>query len=177
MRRKHVYSLAVLLLCGLLAGCAVVSGEATEPDPGFVTVEVAGVGLDPRTQSPVVLLQDPTTERVVPIWVGVAEGEAIARSLHGIEMPRPMTHDLLATLVQRLGARVEEVVIHEQREGTYYGMIRLRNSARGRPIELDSRPSDGLALALRTGAPIRVARALLRDSLEDAPPPPPAATT
>jgi uncharacterized protein len=172
MRRAPASGSLVLLICSLLAGCGVPAGESLQPDPALATVEVAAVGVDPRTQSPVVLLRDPESERVMPIWIGTAEAEAIARSLHGVEMPRPMTHDLLASMLQSLGARVEEVVIREQRQGTYYGVIRLRNGTRRDPIEIDSRPSDGLALALRTGASIRVARSLLVDSLEDAPPPP-----
>jgi uncharacterized protein len=160
-----------LLLCAFLAGCAMSPGEALQPDPALAVVEVAGVGLDPRTQTPVVLLREAETERVVPIWIGTAEAEAIARSLEGIEMPRPMTHDLLATVVRSLGGRVEEVVIRELREGTYYGVIRVVNGERGERIEIDSRPSDGVALALRTGASIRVARSLFVDSLEDAAPP------
>jgi uncharacterized protein len=173
MLRSHASRLCVLAVVTLVAGCGMPAGESLQPDPAFATVEVAGVAMDPRTGSPVVLLRDPTSERVVPIWIGVPEAEAIARALDGIDMPRPMTHDLLASTVRRLGARVEEVVIREQREGTYYGVIRLANGARGDRVELDSRPSDGVALALRTGAPIRVARTLLMDSLDDASPPPP----
>jgi uncharacterized protein len=170
MLRRRTIPLFLLLLPPA-GGCGVPAGEALQPDPAFTTVEVAGVAVDPRTQSPVVLLREPASERAVPIWIGVAEAEAIARSLHGVEMPRPMTHDLLASTIRGLGGEVEEVLIREQRDGTYYGLIRLRNGRRGAPIEIDSRPSDGVALALRTGAPIRVARSLLLDSLEDAAPP------
>lgn len=171
MNRNVGPALYALVLSGLLSGCGISSGEALQPDPALAEVEVAGVGIDPRTQTPVVLLREPSSERIVPIWVGVPEAEAISRALNRVEMPRPMTHDLLASLVTSLGARVEEVVIHELRDGTYYGAIRLRNGARGERIEVDSRPSDGLALALRTGAAIRVARILLVDSLEEATPP------
>ncbi len=153
----------ILLLSLLVASCALPASESAVPDPAYATVEVAGVGVDSQTESPVVLLRDPASSQAIPIWIGVAEAEAIARALHGVAMPRPMTHDLLASTVERLGARVEEVVIVEAKEGTYYGVIRLVTSARARRIELDSRPSDGVALALRTGAPIRVARSLLRD--------------
>jgi uncharacterized protein len=170
MHRNRAPRLAVLLALCLVAACAVPAGETRQPDPALATVEVASVAIDPRTQSPVVLLSDPTTGRVVPIWIGVAEAEAIVRSLHGVAVPRPMTHDLLANTVRRLGARVEEVVIYEQREGTYYGLIRLSNGSR-KAVEIDSRPSDGVALALRTGAPIRVARSLLLESPEEATPP------
>jgi uncharacterized protein len=166
------------LVAGLfLAGCAVPAGESRQPDPGLATVEVAAVAVDPRTQSPVVLLRDPATDRVVPIWVGVPEAEAIRRALDGVAVPRPMTHDLLASAIRGLGARVEEVAITQQRGGTYYGVIRLVTNGGRERIEIDSRPSDGMALALRTGARIRVARELLLDSLEEAEPPPPVQTT
>ncbi|CAN5505041.1 hypothetical protein BH24GEM3_BH24GEM3_00760 [soil metagenome] len=170
MRRSRAASLAALLLCGSISACAVPTGEPVQPDPAFTTVEIAGLGVDPQSRSPIVLLREPGTERVVPIWIGISEAEAIARSLEGIETPRPMTHDLLASTVEGLGARVEEVVILEQREGIYYGVIRLATGARGRRVEIDSRPSDGLALALRTGAPIRVARALFMETPEQRPP-------
>ncbi len=170
MRRNRAVACFALLLCGLLAACAVPTGESIQPDSAFTTVEIAGVGVDPQSRSPIVLLREPGTERVVPIWIGISEAEAIARSLEGIETPRPMTHDLLASTVSGLGARVEEVVILEQREGIYYGVIRLATGTRGRRVEIDSRPSDGLALAVRTGAPIRVARSLFMESPDERPP-------
>lgn len=173
MRRSRSDWAFALLLCAWLPGCAVMASESMEPDPSFATVEVAGVGLDPRTQTPVVLLRDPASEQVVPIWIGMPEAEAIARSLEGVETPRPMTHDLFANTVQRLGARIDEVVINQQREGTYYGVIRLTTGAGANRIEIDSRPSDGLALALRTGAAIRVARDLFVDTPPEARPTPP----
>jgi bifunctional DNase/RNase len=93
--------------------------------------------------------------------VGAAEAQAIALALHGIVVPRPMTHDLMADLLAELGAEVEEVVVHDLRENTYFGTVRLRAAGEEKAREIDSRPSDALALALRTDAPIRVARRLL----------------
>jgi uncharacterized protein len=170
MLRTRGSRLAVLLLACVVAACATNTGGGVQPDPDLVTVEVAAVATDPRTGTPVVLLREPASERMVPIWIGAPEADAISRALHGVEVPRPMTHDLLASTVQGLGARVEEVVIHEQRAGTYYGVIRIATGARGR-VEIDSRPSDGVALALRTGAPIRVSRSLFVDSPEHTAPP------
>lgn len=176
MFRNRTASLfTALLLYGFLAACAVPTGETIQPDSAFTTVEIAGLGVDPQSRSPIVLLREPGTERVVPIWIGLSEAEAIARAMEGIETPRPMTHDLLASTVAGLGARVEEVVILEQRGGIYYGVIRLATSARGRRVEIDSRPSDGLALAVRTGAPIRVARALFMETPDERPQPRPTA--
>jgi uncharacterized protein len=172
--RRPVAAAVPLLL--VLAACARPANDPRMPDPSLATVEVATVAVDPRTQTPVVLLQDPETERIVPIWIGLPEAEAIARSLEGVSVPRPMTHDLLASVIAGLGGRVVEVVILEQRGGTYYGSVRLIRSGGNERVDLDARPSDAMALALRTGAPIRVARELLLDSLEDATPPPPAPT-
>jgi bifunctional DNase/RNase len=151
----------VLLLAGLVSGCAGDEGAAD----GMVAVEVVTVTLDPASQAPVVLLRDPETGQVLPIWVGLPEAQAITRALHGLTTPRPMTHDLLATLVRDLSAEVTEVQVHELRGETFHGRIRLRVRG-GRMHDLDSRPSDAMALALRVGAPIRVPRALLGDPPE-----------
>jgi bifunctional DNase/RNase len=126
-----------------------------------VTAEIATVGIDGITASPIVLLRDLSTGRVVPIWVGLAEAQAIARGLAGMKMPRPMTHDLMADLVTKLDAKVEEVRIDNLSEGTYYGSLLLRVEGRAKPLLVDTRPSDGLALALRTGATIRIARSVI----------------
>jgi uncharacterized protein len=162
----------VALAAVALAGCTPAAGGTLQADPGFVDVEVAGVALDRTLQTPIVLLRERGGERMVPLWVGIPEAEAIGRALEGIAMPRPMTHDLLANTIRGLGATVEEVVITEQREGTYYGVIRLTTHGGRERLEIDSRPSDGMALALRTGARIRVARDLLVESPQETRPPP-----
>jgi uncharacterized protein len=176
MRRRTFSRIRLALLVAVVHGCAVAAKESPELDHAFPTVEVTGVAVDPSTQMPIVLLREPESGRVVPIWIGLPEAEAIARAIEGVTPPRPMTHDLLASTVSSLGGRVDEVIISQQRAGTYYGVIRLTSGGRDR-VEIDSRPSDGLALALRTGATIRVARDLLLDSLDDAPPPPRALPT
>jgi len=138
--------------------------ESTGAGPELVAAELVTVGVDLRMRAPVVLLRDTGSERVVPIWVGVAEAQAIARSLHGVNMPRPMTHDLMAELLLQSNVTVEEIVVNELREGTYYGLVRLRMGENDERREVDSRPSDALALALRTGAAIRVAESILEES-------------
>lgn len=139
--------------------------DAAPPPPAaegdLLSAEVATVGWDGITDSPIVLLRELSTGRVVPIWVGLAEARAIASALLGVEYPRPMTHDLMADLVSKLAAKLEEVRIHDVREGTYYGLLQLRVDGRDDPLLVDTRPSDGLALALRTGAAIRVSRGVL----------------
>jgi bifunctional DNase/RNase len=153
-----------LPLLGLAVSCAAASSRQADRSDDFVTVELAQVGMDLTRGSPVVLLRDPVSGQVLPILVGLPEAHAIARALHGIAVPRPMTHDLLAGLVRELGAEVIEVQVHDVRDGTYHGRIRLRSNGDTALREVDSRPSDALALALRLHTPIRVRRTLLRDA-------------
>lgn len=128
-------------------------------------VEVATVGWDRLGSAPVVLLREPETGQLVPIWVGVAEARAIAAALHEVEYPRPMTHDLMADLLVRLDAHLDELLIHDLVNGTYLGMLRLSKERNGgAPLLVDTRPSDGMALALRAGATIRVAQKILDDT-------------
>jgi bifunctional DNase/RNase len=127
----------------------------------FVSVELSTVGLDGRTGTPIALLRDPESGSVLPIWIGPAEAQAIALALHGVIVPRPMTHDLMASLLSTLRAEVDEVVVHDLRNNTYFGTVRLRVDGEKKLRDVDSRPSDAMALALRTGAPIRVARKIL----------------
>lgn len=155
-----------------LGACTTAAGTAQESTGGetsaneLVLVELATVGMDMASQAPVVLLREGHTGKVVPIWVGLPEAQAILRGLLGIEMPRPMTHDLLASLLGELGAELEEVAVHDLRDGTYYAELRLRMNGGTETRQVDSRPSDALALALRAGAPIRVSTALLEEPPE-----------
>ncbi len=143
-------------------GCPPAAEEAGTVDT-LTPVELATVGMDLTQHAPVVLLREPTSGRILPIWVGVSEAESILGVMFGIEMPRPMTHDLLISVIQDLGASVEEVLVHAVRANTYIGGIRLRIGDEEEIREIDSRPSDALALAIRTDAPIRVAEGLLAD--------------
>ncbi len=127
----------------------------------LVIVELSTVGLDRAAGAPIVLLRDPESGRILPIWIGPAEAQAIALALHGVQVPRPMTHDLMASLLSEMGARVEEVRVHDLRNGTYFATVRLHVGGDNPLRDVDSRPSDALALALRTDAPIRVARRIL----------------
>lgn len=147
------------VLVGLAAVTpATAQNGAREPD--LVTVEVTTVGVGVTSGAHVVVLHDPASEKAMPVWIGDAEAEAIARSLYEIATPRPMTHDLLAQAIRSLGATVTEVRVRDSRNGVYLGAVSLRTQD-AKSVELDSRPSDAVALALRTGAPIRVARHLL----------------
>jgi bifunctional DNase/RNase len=133
-------------------------------DGDYLPAEIATIGWDALAQSPIVLLRDVSSGRVVPIWVGLAEAQSIAAALHEVEFPRPMTHDLMANLLTRLDARMEELLIHALIDNTYFALIRLRVPGRDQPLLIDTRPSDGMALALRTGASIRMARRIVEDS-------------
>ena len=102
----------------------------------------------------IVLLREKGGDRVLPIWIGAAEGDALALQLTGRSMPRPLTADLMASLLEASGAVVERVAVSSLRDKTFYGVISL--SAGGRSSEIDARPSDALNLAARVGAPIHV---------------------
>jgi len=126
-------------------------------------VEIRGLILDPVSNTPIVILKKPDENLFLPIWIGVFEANAIALQLEGVETPRPMTHDLMRSVVGALGARVEGVVVHSLVENTFHASILVRNSE-GRLAEVDARPSDAIALALRCRAPIRVAAAVFREA-------------
>jgi uncharacterized protein len=122
-------------------------------------VEIKGLMLDPASNIPIVILRDTESQLFLPIWIGVFEANAIALRIEGVEPPRPMTHDLLRLVLEQLGATVEKIVISDLRESTFFALIHLRQG--GQPVTVDARPSDAIALALRTEAPIFVLRAVL----------------
>lgn len=153
-----------LLPVAFLYCCACGGREALE-----VPVRVEGVAFDQAAQAPVIFLHEEKGERRLPIWIGLAEAQAIAMKLEGITPPRPQTHDLLKAVLDRTGAEVKKVVVTELREGVYYARIHL-SVGRG-TVEVDSRPSDAIALALRSGSPIFVARPVFEASKDSAPPP------
>jgi len=123
-------------------------------------MEVKGLLVDPTSNLPIVLLRDCESDLFLPIWIGVFEANAIAIHIEGIDTPRPMTHDLLQTLVSDLEARVERVLITDLRDSTFYAEIHL-TARKQRQLTIDSRPSDAVALALRAKAPILVLRSVL----------------
>lgn len=122
-------------------------------------VEIKGLMLDPSSNVPIVILRDIQSQLFLPIWIGVFEANAIALRLEGIEPPRPMTHDLLRAAFEQLGGTVEKIVISDLRESTFFAIIHVRNQERS--LAIDARPSDAIALALRTQSPIFVLRSVL----------------
>jgi bifunctional DNase/RNase len=127
-----------------------------------VEVSVKGVLPDPSTESQIVLLEEGGTARTLPIWVGMMEGNAIRLAVERTTSPRPLTHDLLQHILDRLHASVKRVVVHDVRDNTFYAAIYL--DVAGREVTLDARPSDAIALALRVGVPIYARRDLLAAS-------------
>jgi bifunctional DNase/RNase len=123
---------------------------------------VYGVSFDMVGKQPIVLLKTTRSNRFLPIWIGHPEASAILAKLQDEEAPRPMTHDLLATTVAELGGDVVRIAVVDMREGTFYARVLLERD--GREIELDARPSDAIALALRTRAPIFAADEVIEAS-------------
>jgi len=124
-----------------------------------VEVSVRHVGFDPEARAPVVVLETREGARLLPIWIGAAEADAIVREMREVRPARPLTHDLLLSVLASTSVRLQRVRITDLRDGTFYALLVLSDA--GRDIEVDSRPSDAIALALRAHCPIVVSRALL----------------
>jgi bifunctional DNase/RNase len=127
-----------------------------------IEVKIRGLMMDPVTNMPIVILKDANGDAILPIWVGVYEANAIALEIEKVQTPRPMTHDLIKNVLVGLQAMVRKVVVTELKEDTFYALIWLERN--GSSITIDSRPSDALALALRTDAPIYVEEEVLKSS-------------
>src|SRR6187455_417579 len=115
--------------------------------------------LDPITNLPIILLRDREGQRVLPIWVGASEANAIALQIENVSTPRPMTHDLLRNVIHDLKGAVEKIVVSDLQENTFFALIYL--TVNGERVAIDARPSDAIALALRTRAPIFVEEAVI----------------
>ncbi len=146
-----------------LFGLLVSSCHAATKTEEAVQVEVRDVRFDQFSNSPVVILQDADKKKALPIWVGPFEAQAIALELQGTPPPRPLTHDLVKTILEQVGVTFEKVVVSELKGSTYYAHIHLTSA--GKPLEVDSRPSDAIALALRFHRPIFVAKELFDTAL------------
>jgi bifunctional DNase/RNase len=117
-----------------------------------IEFRIKGLMMDPLTNAPIVVLQEVAGEAILPIWVGIFEANAIALQIEKVDMPRPMTHDLLKSVLDHLGIEITRVVVSELCENTFYALIFL--SSGDRTITIDSRPSDAIAIAMRMDAPI-----------------------
>ena len=126
----------------------------------FVEMKVRGLALDPLSNLPIIILRDEEEKRSLPIWIGIYEATAIALELEKIETPRPMTHDLIKSILETIEARVAKIVVTDLKENTFYAVLHLQLG--GTEYTVDSRPSDAIALALRVGAPIYVDEDVVR---------------
>jgi bifunctional DNase/RNase len=127
-----------------------------------VEMKIRGLMMDPVTSMPIVILKDVGSNNVLPIWVGIYEANAIALEIEKVSTPRPMTHDLIKTLLVGLEAGIRKVVVNELREDTFFALIWVERN--GELMSVDSRPSDALALALRLDCPIYVDDSVLKSA-------------
>ena len=125
----------------------------------WLEMKVKGLALDPLSNMPIIILRDEEEKRSLPIWVGIFEANAIALELEKISTPRPMTHDLIKNILETIEARLLKIVVTDLRENTFFARIHLTRG--GASLSVDSRPSDAIALALRSDAPIYVLRSVL----------------
>lgn len=126
-----------------------------------IEVKIRALMMDPNSGTPIIILKDVSSDTILPIWVGTYEANAIALEIEKIAPPRPMTHDLLRNLITEVGATVERVVVTELRDNTFFAVIELRAKDGGQMF-LDARPSDAIALALRSDCPIFVNTEVIR---------------
>lgn len=158
--------LLLILLWVAQPSTAAQARNLTAVPTDVVEMEIATITLDPLSGAPLVLLRNPRGGELIPIFIGVAEAQAILFSLHGAELPRPMTHDLLRDVLTATGAKLERVYIDAVTDNTYLGMLELRQPGQEAPVLVDARPSDALALALRTDATIHIATQVLDSARE-----------
>ena len=135
-------------------------------DDNMILMEVKGLMMDPHSSAPIVILRSEEHSRILPIWIGIFEANAIALKLEGIEPPRPMTHDLLVNLLGGINCTIARVAIHDLVKNTFFAQIFVRIDD-SEELIVDSRPSDAIALALRAEVPIYVAEAVLEKARAD----------
>jgi hypothetical protein len=150
----------LLFIVVFLAVCIFHESGSSQQEAGTIRMKVMRVRVDPLEGQSVVILEDMDEKRVIPIWIGVSEANAIALEINGIVPPRPMTHDLMKNILEGLQARVNHILIHDVRENIIYARIIL--TADGKEVPVDARPSDSIALAVRVKAPILVTDEIYR---------------
>jgi bifunctional DNase/RNase len=125
----------------------------------MIEMTIGGLGFDPRNMSPLVLLRDQEELNFLPIWIGVFEAAAIAMELQNVKPPRPMTHDLIIETIKQLGGVVEKAVVTDIKEGTFFSVIEIKKD--DKVIKIDARPSDAIAVAVRSRVPILVSEVVM----------------
>lgn len=126
----------------------------------MIEVEVENVAVDLKSNMPVIILKEKGGKKTLPIWIGLFEAQAIALALENIKPPRPLTHDLTKSIIEKLRGKIDKIIIHDLRNNTFYARILMRKN--GEEVEVDSRPSDAIALALRVKAPIFIDEEVLQ---------------
>jgi len=128
----------------------------------FLQMKVSGIALDPFTNTPIVILKDSKNERTLPIWIGFMEASSIAMELEKTPRIRPITHDLVKNLIEKLGFHVSRIEVTDLRDDTFYACMHIKKDSE--EYILDARPSDAIAIALRTDSPIFVHEGVLEKS-------------
>lgn len=128
----------------------------------MIQMRVMGIAIDTRTGNPIVVLNDLDNRKALPIWIGSAEASSIIRKIENIKVLRPMTHDLMINFIKAAGYDIEKVEINDVENETYFSTVYLSNNE-GKVLEIDARPSDAIALAIRADAPIYVTENVLMD--------------
>ncbi len=154
MQQRLIFVLALLLLIPPSLNSA--------QDSAVVETTIKTLTIDPTTESPVVILESVKDKQLLPIWIDLPEARAIALELEHVKIPRPMTHDLIRNILQELGAQLRRVTITDLRNGTYYAALSV--GFKGQELQIDSRPSDAIAIALRAKTPIYVATQVFEKS-------------
>ena len=131
-------------------------------DQTFIEMKVTGLTIDPFTSMPIIILKDLEEKCALPIWIGLIEASAIATELEHIHLTRPMTHDLLKNILNAVDVKVERAVVHDLADNTFYAKVELLHNHK--KLEMDARPSDAIAIALRTKSPIFVAKHVIEKS-------------
>ena len=128
----------------------------------MIEMFVTGIAIDVRNNHPLVILNDSTKKRALPIWIGQAEAQAIARALEGFKPERPLTHDLMINVIEATGFKVHHIEINDLNENTYFSSIILENAI-GELIAVDSRPSDAIAVSIRVDCPVYISEKVFDD--------------
>ncbi|AFY70907.1 protein of unknown function DUF151 [Thalassoporum mexicanum PCC 7367] len=128
----------------------------------MIEMKVAGIAIDAVSRNPIVLLRDVADRRALPIWIGEAEAKAIVSALDPKPLARPMTHDLLTSILDNMGAALERIVIHSLKNSTFYALLTVKQGESKK--EIDARPSDAIALALRAQCPIWVMEEVISEA-------------
>jgi len=129
----------------------------------LVEVELFQVILTDGSPTQSIVLRETSGDRIIPIFIGYNEAIAIDRKLKDVAVPRPLTHDLLQSVIERMGGKLERVVLNDLRDGTYYALLIIQKD--GQRVEVDARPSDAIALAVRTGAPVFAEEAVIQKAM------------